>query len=124
MRSLTKEVITLFYRHSDEHDSEKNEQFDLEKNKVQSKRKNFEKFFEANYKQFFYCIDRQKNNLIASQARDRILKLFSKGSDIGDISEADWKDKAQEIFDLYGMKWDPKESKNKWRDLLKYFNGK
>ena len=90
LKSLTKEIITLFYRNSDVHASEKSEQFDLEKNKVQSKRKNFKNFFEANYKQYFYCIDRQKNNLIASQARSRIIDLFK---DSADIKQADWKEK-------------------------------
>ena len=40
LKSLTREIITLFYRQTDVDGSEKN-QFDLEKNKVQSKRKNF-----------------------------------------------------------------------------------
>ena len=54
LKSLTKEVISLFYSQTDVDGSEKNQKlfygFDLEKNKVQSKRKNFEKFFDVNYK--------------------------------------------------------------------------
>ena len=128
LRTLSKDVIQLFYGQKPDNKSEKEQHlfygFDMAKNDHESNRENFKEFLKHNYKQYFYCIDRQENKLMQERATDRLEELFESKNVADYVSWQDWKRLAEEVFGLRGQKYDFQESTKLWRDHLKYFKFK
>lgn len=131
IRTLTKEIVKLFYGQTHAERSESDQRlfygFEMEKNNFDSKRDNFKEFFENNYKQYFYCVDREQNELIKMKAEKSIAKVLEEAhltEGVDFLSLNDWKKIDKAIFALRGMPYDTKESSSVWRDLVKFMNQK